>query len=104
MKSGVGYTKGIRITRIGSRTQIARLSTATELYMANPYISLQPSEAVLVQAAATIYAGYLTAGRVDEGDENEWLKRSIQDAARIARITDDNVDADKELGSHRIEN
>ena len=72
--------------------------------MANPYISLQPSEAVLVQAAATIYAGYLNSGRVAEGAENDWLKRSIQDAVKIARITDDNVDADKELGSHRIEN
>ena len=72
--------------------------------MANPYINLQPSEAVLVQAAATIYAGYLTSGRVEEGNEGDWLKRSIQDAVRIARITDDNVDADKELGSHRIEN
>lgn len=50
-----------------------------------------------MQAAATIYAAYLTTGRVPEGEENEWLKRSIQEAVRIARITDDNVMADKEV-------
>ena len=65
--------------------------------MSKPYINLQPSEAVLVQAAATIYSAYLTIGRVAEGEENDWLKRSIQDAVRIARITDDNVTADKEV-------
>jgi len=65
--------------------------------MSKPYISLQPSEAVIVQAAATIYSAYLTSGRVPDGEDEKWLKRSIQDAVRIARITDDNVMADKEL-------
>lgn len=65
--------------------------------MSKPYINLQPSEAVLVQAASTIYSAYVTSGRVPEGDENEWIKRSIQDAVRIARITDENIQADKEM-------
>jgi hypothetical protein len=65
--------------------------------MGKPYITLQPSEAVLVQAAATIYSGYLAAGRVPAGEESEWLKRSIQDALWVARVTDENVQADKEM-------
>ncbi len=65
--------------------------------MNKPYISLQPSEAVIVQAAATIYSGYVTSGRVCDGEDEKWLKRSIQDAVRIAKATDDNVMADKEV-------
>lgn len=65
--------------------------------MGKPYIKLQPSEGVIVQAAATIYAGYLVAGRVPEGKENEWLARSIKDAIRVAQTTDDNVQADDEV-------
>ena len=65
--------------------------------MGKAYISLQPSEQTLVQAAATIYAGYLTAGRVPEGSESDWIKKSIEDAIRIAKVTDDNVQADAEL-------
>jgi hypothetical protein len=65
--------------------------------MGKAYISLQPSEQTLVQAAATIYAGYLTAGRVPEGSESDWIKKSIEDAIRIAKVTDDNVQADAEV-------
>ena len=65
--------------------------------MGKAYISLQPSEQTLVQAVATIYAGYLTAGRVPEGSESDWIKKSIEDAIRIAKVTDDNVQADAEL-------
>ena len=67
--------------------------------MPKPYINLQPSEAAIVQAAATIYAGYLSSGRVKHGEEHEqeWLKRSIRDAIRIARTTDDSIQADDEM-------
>jgi hypothetical protein len=63
-----------------------------------PYIALQPSENTLVLAAATIYAGYLTSGRVPEGAEVDWLKQSIKDAIKMARWTDDAVQADAETG------
>ena len=65
--------------------------------MGKAYITLQPSEQTLVQAAATIYAGYLTAGRVPEGSESDWIKKSIEDAIRIAKVTDDNVQAEAEV-------
>jgi hypothetical protein len=62
-----------------------------------PYIALQPSEGIIVQAAATIYAGYLTAGRVPEGSESDWIAQSIKDAIRIAQTTDENVQSDNEV-------
>lgn len=65
--------------------------------MNKPYIALQPSESVLVQAAATIYAGYVVAGRVEDADTDEWLQRSIREALKLARTVDENVMADDEL-------
>ncbi len=65
--------------------------------MNKPYITLQPSEQVLVTAAAGIYAAYISSGRVPDGTESDWMKRSIEEAIRIARITDNAVQADKEL-------
>ena len=63
-----------------------------------PSLSLQPSEAVVVQAAAAIYAAYITAGKVEKGREKEWMQRSIDEAMWIARTTDDGVRSDGELG------
>lgn len=60
------------------------------------YIGLQPSEAVVVRAAAAIYAAYITAGRVPEGQGEAWMRRSIDEAIWIARTTDDLVISDTE--------
>lgn len=65
--------------------------------MSKPVLSLQPSEGIVVQSAAQIYAAYLVAGRVKEGSEKEWLRRSIQEALLIARVVDESVQSDKEL-------
>lgn len=65
--------------------------------MAKNHISLQPTERALVTAAATIYAAYITAGRVTEGQEAEFMDRAIQAAIRIAKVTDGSVQADKEF-------
>ncbi|MFM9961978.1 MAG: hypothetical protein ACKV2Q_12220 [Planctomycetaceae bacterium] len=62
-----------------------------------PYLTLQPSEQTVVIAAATIYAAYISAGRVIDGQEAAWMDRAIQAAIRIAKVTDDSVQADKEL-------
>ncbi|MFM2095533.1 MAG: hypothetical protein RIS70_2657 [Planctomycetota bacterium] len=66
--------------------------------MAKPNLSLQPSEAVVAQSAAAIYASYVSSGRVPEGKEHEWIHRAIQDAFRIARLVDDGIQSDSELG------
>ena len=65
--------------------------------MAKAYIKLQPSEAVIVGAAAQIYAAYVIAGRAEEGDETQWMERSIREAISIAKTVDSNVQADTEL-------
>lgn len=61
------------------------------------YLTLQPTEKAILEAAAGIYAAYIGAGRVDEGQEDAWMKRSIQEAIRIARTIDEVVQADKEV-------
>lgn len=63
----------------------------------SPYVTLQPSEQTLVTAAAAIYAAYISAGRVEEGQEAAWMDRAMKAAFRIARITDETVQADREL-------
>ena len=67
--------------------------------MPKAYISLQESEMVVVQAAAQIYAAYITAGRVEEGQENQWMDKSIRAAIRIANVTDKAVISDGEVDS-----
>lgn len=60
-------------------------------------ITLQPSEQTIVMAAATIYSAYLSAGRVEDGQEAGWMDRAIKAAIRIAKVTDESVQADKDL-------
>ena len=47
--------------------------------------------------AATINAAYITAGRVEDGKESAWIDRALKAAFRIAKVTDETVQADKEL-------
>jgi len=61
-------------------------------------LALQPSEAVVAQAAATIYAAYQTAGRVPEGAEQDWMRRAVREALWIARNADDAIRSDGEMG------
>ncbi len=66
--------------------------------MSKPSLSLQESESAVVQAAATIYAAYIAAGRVSGGGEKEWMQRSIEEALWIAKSTDEAIISDDELG------
>ncbi|QDT47041.1 hypothetical protein Pan258_10680 [Symmachiella dynata] len=65
--------------------------------MAKPYISLKPTEQTLTTAAAGIYAAYITAGRVANGEEKSWMDRAIREAIRIARTIDESVQSDGEF-------
>jgi len=64
--------------------------------MATTYLSLQQSEGLVFRAAANIYAAYISAGRVPEGEEGKWMKRSIREAISIARVTDSAIVSDEE--------
>ena len=65
--------------------------------MSRPTLLLQPSEAIVAQAAASIYAAYIAAGRVPAGQEQEFIRRSIQEAFTIARLTDEALHSDTEM-------
>jgi hypothetical protein len=65
--------------------------------MAKKHFKLQHSESVIVQAAAQIYAAYIVSGRVAEGDEAKWMKRSIKEAVMIGQATDDTIISDDEI-------
>jgi len=64
--------------------------------MSKLYLSLQPSEAVVVQAAAQIFSAYVVSGRAPEGEEETWIRRAVEDAVRIARAVDAAIQSDGE--------
>ena len=65
--------------------------------MSKPVINLQPSEAVVVRIAATIYAAHIAAGYIKKGQEKEIMKQAIMDAIYLARTTDELIQSDDEL-------
>lgn len=65
--------------------------------MTKKHFKLQHSESVVVQAAAQIYAAYISAGRVPEGEQAQWMERSIREAITIAEATDNAVISDEEI-------
>lgn len=65
--------------------------------MNKPYVKLQPTEAVIVQSAAEILSAYIIAGQCTPDNEDEYLKKSVKQAIRIVQITDESVQADKEV-------
>jgi hypothetical protein len=60
-------------------------------------VSLQVSECAVFQVAGNIYAAYLTAGKVPEGDEKKWMDRSLTEAIQLAQMSDARVQSDSEL-------
>lgn len=63
------------------------------------HLKLQKSESVVINAAAQIYSAYITAGKVDEGEEDKWMARSIKEALRLAVAADDAIISDDEVES-----
>ncbi|MBU0480779.1 MAG: hypothetical protein KKG47_06740 [Proteobacteria bacterium] len=60
------------------------------------YLQLQHSESVVAQMAATIFAGYIQCGRVDDENEKDFLKKALKNAIRLAEYTDKIVKSDTE--------
>jgi hypothetical protein len=71
--------------------------------MSKQHLKLQPSESVVIQAAAQIYAAYIAAGRVEQGQEPQWMQRSIQEAMMIAQATDDAIISDEEIDASELQ-
>ena len=62
------------------------------------YLSLQPSEMAVFRAACQIYSGYIASGQATEDTSDQYMKKSINEAIRIARSVDQAVQSDDELG------
>jgi hypothetical protein len=60
-------------------------------------VSLQGSESAVFQVAGNIYAAYLSAGKVADGEEKNWLDRALTEAIQLAQMTDARVQSDGEL-------
>ena len=66
--------------------------------MAKPILNLQSSEASVSHSAAVIYAAYIGARKVPEGAESLWIQRSFNEALQIAKLADETIQSDTELG------
>ena len=66
--------------------------------MSKPDITLQPSQRVISDAAARIYAAYVAAGRVKDDDVETWIKRSIREAAAMAKAIVASIESHDALG------
>ena len=62
-----------------------------------PYLTLQRTEGFITQAAANIYAAYISAGKVVDGEESQWMKKSIKEAITIAKTTDETIVSEGEM-------
>lgn len=67
--------------------------------MAKAHLSLDPTEMVVLQAAAAIYAGYVQRGMAhsDPAKNQELHERAVQEAIALARLTDDAVQTESEF-------
>jgi hypothetical protein len=64
--------------------------------MTKAYVSLQPSEGMIFQSASTIYAAYVSAGKVADEEVGKWMKRAIREAVAIAQAIDEAIISDDE--------
>ena len=67
--------------------------------MTKPNLTLQPSKGVVTQAAAQVYSAYVAAGRVNDEDADDWMKRAIREVYAIARAVDSSFYSDNEMPS-----
>ena len=65
--------------------------------MANEtYFSLQHSESVVAQMAATIFAAYVQKGEVSDSNENDYIQRATRIALKMADYADKLIKSDEE--------
>lgn len=60
------------------------------------YFKLQPSESTIASIAAQLLSAYISAGKVNDQNENELVDKSISLAISLARKVEDLVDSDSE--------
>ena len=60
-------------------------------------ITLQPTETAIFKVAGAIYAAYLAAGNVQDGQEQTLMDRALRESVQLAQLTDSRVQSDSEL-------
>ena len=66
--------------------------------MSKTYLKLQQSEGCVIEAAAQIYAAYITSGKLNQENKEAIMKEAIRDALRIALTVDETIIAENEPG------
>ena len=66
--------------------------------MSKASLNLQESEAVVVQTAGIIYAAFIQSGKSASQSDDDLVEKSVQIAIDIAKLTDEKVRSDQELG------
>lgn len=61
------------------------------------YANLQPSEMAIFRAAADIFSGYVAAGQVSDGNEDEMIPKAVRIAVKMADVVDRAVQSDDEI-------
>jgi hypothetical protein len=61
------------------------------------YSDLQPSELAIFSAAANIFSSYIASGKVNDENENDMIKKSIETSIKISDIVDQVVQSDGEV-------
>ena len=64
------------------------------------HFSLQPSETVIFQAAANIYASYIVAGQVTGENKEKKMKEAIAASIFMARHVESVVASDAQISGH----
>ena len=60
-------------------------------------VSLQASEGLVFESAARIYSAYLAGGKVKDGEEQQWMERSVKEAVQLAHLVEQSVQSDHEF-------
>jgi hypothetical protein len=66
--------------------------------MTKPYLNLPASQTAVMLAAAQIYSAYIISGQVKEGEEKQWMKRSLKEAMSFAKTIDQYEEGSEDRG------
>jgi hypothetical protein len=68
-----------------------------EAFMVKPkFFHLQQSESVVARMAATVFSGFVQAGRVTDENEDQLIRKATHIAVKMADYTDRIVKSDEE--------
>ena len=60
------------------------------------FMSLQHSESVVANMAATIFSAYIKAKEITDENENAYIKKAVQVAIKMANYADKIIKSDEE--------